>query len=413
MPKIINQSVTLEQKLNAALTVLPNPSQVLKSKSATMEIFHKVARQADVYPQIASYRSSLYSLKPIVQAENQSVADFFTEYLAKFDLRRLIGNAASARDYGFAVLEVTEYTTIDGRTVPGQVELCPPEFYQFDKERRLRLKTNTSRDGMDVFQQWPSKFLLIQNNDTLMNPYGIGLLDIAFWVAVGLNGNFEFLMQFAEEDGRDRWIGYYPPGTKEEDINDLLTMMIRGRNNSVTAIPEGMKLELKEAAGRSSSTDLYIGADEMLRRKIEKLWTGTDLTMQVDGKGGYSSSANGLTIREEALEEGIMLATSAVRQLCQIVATLNSMPEVPVITLQMPKSLSKTVAETDQIYYQMGLRPTKELLLKRGYAEEDFILEQTPASSGGQTADFAALPADYAPLMDVFEAFRDRVKKKD
>lgn len=412
MPKIINQSVTLEQKLNAALTVLPNPSQVLKSKSATMEIFHKVARQADVYPQIASYRSSLYSLRPIVQAENQSVADFFTEYLAKFDLRRLIGNAASARDYGFAVLEVTEYTTIDGRTVPGQVELCPQEFYQFDKERRLRLKTNTSRDGMDVFQQWPSKFLLIQNNDTLMNPYGIGLLDIAFWVAVGLNGNFEFLMQFAEEDGRDRWIGYYPPGTKEEDINDLLTMMIRGRNNSVAAIPEGVRLELKEAAGRSSSTDLYIGADEMLRRKIEKLWTGTDLTMQVDGKGGYSSSANGLTIREEALEEGIMLATSAVRQLCQIVATLNSMPEVPTVTLQMPKTLSKTIAETDQLYYQMGMRPTKELLLKRGYAEEDFILEQTPAS-GGQTADFAALPADYAPLLDVFEAFRDRVKKKD
>lgn len=412
MPKIINQSVTLEQKLNAALTVLPNPSQVLKSKSATMEIFHKVARQADVYPQIASYRSSLYGLRPIVQAENQSVADFFTEYLAKFDLRRLIGNAVSARDYGFAVLEVTEYTIIEGRTVPGQVELCPPEFYQFDKERRLRLKTNTSRDGLDVFKEWPSKFLLIQNNDTLMNPYGIGLLDIAFWVAVGLNGNFEFLMQFAEEDGRDRWIGYYPPNTKEEDINDLLTMLVRGRNNSVTAIPEGMKLELKEAAGRSSSTDLYIGADEMLRRKIEKLWTGTDLTMQVDGKGGYSSSANGLTIREEALEEGIALATSAVRQLCQIVAFLNGMPEVPTVTLQMPKSLSKTVAETDQIYYQMGMRPTKELLLKRGYAEEDFILEQAPAG-GGQTADFAALPADYAPLLDVFEAFRDRVKKKD
>lgn len=412
MPKIINKSVTLEQKLNAALSVLPNPSQVLKSKSATMEIFHKVARQADVYPQIASYRSSLYSLKPIVQADNQSVADFFTEYLSKFDLRGLIGNAASARDYGMAVLEVTEYTTLDGRTVPGRVELCPPEFYQFDRERRLRLKTNTSRDGVDVLREYPGKFMLIQNNDTLMNPYGIGLLDIAFWVAVGLNGNFEFLMQFAEEDGRDRWIGYYPPNAKEEDINALLAMLVRGRNNSVTAIPKGMELELKEAAGRSSSTDLYIGADEMLRRKIEKLWTGTDLTMQVDGKGGYSSSANGLTIREEALEEGVKLASSAVGQLCQIVAFLNGMPEVPTVTLQMPKTLSKTIAETDQLYYQMGMRPTKELLLKRGYAEEDFILEQASAG-GGQTADFAALPADYAPLIDVFEAFQDRVKKKD
>lgn len=412
MPKIINQSVTLEQKLNAALAVLPNPSQVLKSKSATMEIFHKVARQADVYPQIASYRSSLYGLKPIVQADNQSVADFFTEYLKKFDLRGLIRNAVSARDYGFAVLEITEYTSLNGRTVPTRVEMCPPEFYQFDRERRLRMKTNTSRDGIDVFQQWPGKFMLIRNNDTLTNPYGIGLLDVAFWVAVGLNGNFEFLMQFAEEDGRDRWIGYYPQGSTDEQIAELLEMLVRGRNNSVAALPDGMRVELKEAAGRSSSTELYTGADEMLRRKIEKLWTGTDLTMQVDGKGGYSSSANGLTIREEALEEGITLATSAVSQLCQVVTYLNSLPEVPIVTLQMPKGISKTMAETDQLYYQMGMRPTKELLLKRGYAEEDFILEQASAG-GSQTADFAALPADYAPLLDLFEAFRDRVKKKD
>lgn len=412
MPKIINQSVTLEQKLNAALTVLPNPSQVLKSKSATLEIFHKVARQADVFPQIASYRSSLYSLKPIVQAENQSVADFFTAYLAKFDLRRLIAGACSARDYGLAVLEVTEYTQIEGRTVPSRIELCPPEYYRFDRERRLRLKTNTSRDGIDVFKEWPGKFILVQNNDTLMNPYGIGLLDIAFWVAVGLNGNFEFLMQFAEEDGRDRWIGYYPPGSSDDQITELLNMLIRGRNNSVAALPEGMRLELKEAAGRSSSTDLYVGADEMLRRKIEKLWTGTDLTMQVDGKGGYSSSANGLTIREEALEEGVTLAASALSQLCQIVTYLNGLPEVPSVTLQMPKSLSKTIAETDQLYYQMGMRPTKELLLKRGYAEEDFILETGPAA-GSRTADFAALPSDYTPLLDMFEAFRQRIKKKD
>ena len=412
MPKIINQSVTLEQKLNAALTVLPNPSQVLKSKSATMEIFHKVARQADVYPQIATYRSSLYSLKPIIQAKNQSVIDFFTEYLSKFDITQLISNAVAARDYGFAVLEVIKYDNLNGYTVPDAIKLCPPELYQFDRERRLRMKTNTSRDGIDVFLEYPGKCILTQNDDTLLNPYGTGLLDIAFWVAVGLNGNFEFLMQFAEEDGRDRWIGYYPPGSTDKQIADLLNMLVRGRNNSVAAIPKGMELELKEAAGRASSTDLYIGSDEMLRRKIEKLWTGTDLTMQVDGKGGYSSSANGLTIREEALQEGVKLATSAVRQLCQIVAFLNSMPEVPTVTLQMPKSLSKTVAETDQIYYQMGMRPTKDLLLKRGYAEEDFILEQTPAG-GGRTADFAALPADYAPLLDVFEAFRERVKKKD
>lgn len=411
MATLNNNSVTLEQKLSKSLSILPNPSKVLQSKSATMEIFHKISRQADVFPQIASYRSSLYSLRPIIKAENDSVTEFFTRYLSRFDLRRLIASAASARDYGMAVMEITEYIEMDGYTVPSRVELCPPEYYFFDKSRRLRLSSDTNREGIDVFDTWQGKFILVQNNDTLTNPYGVGLLDIAFWLAVGLNGNFEFLMQFCEEDGRDRWIGYYQPGSTDEQISELLNMLVQGRNNSVAALPDGMRVELKEASGRSSSKDLYVGADEMLRRKIEKLWTGTDLTMQVDGKGGYSSSSNGLTIREEALEEGVALAVSALRQLCEIVSYLNDMPEVPQVTLQMPKSLSKTIAETDKLYYDMGMRPTKELLIKRGYAEEDFILERP--SQQTTTADFAALPSDFVPLVGVFEDYCNRIKKKE
>lgn len=407
-----NESITLSQKIDAAIDQLPNPSQVLKSKSATMEIFHKVARHPDIFPQISSYKSALCGLQIVTQAKNKSLDQFFTSFFAHFNLRDLIRNAAAARDYGLAIMEVTEWEQWEGRTVPAKVELCPPEMFFFDRDRHLRLSSNKVREGIDVVKAHPNKFILCQNEATLLNPYGTGLLDVAYWIAVGLNGNFEFLMQFSEDDGRDKWIGKYPVGAKQEEIDNLLHTLLTLRNNGVAAMPEGMNAAPTPMTGRSSTSDLYSKTDEMLRRKVEKLWTGTDLTMQVAGKGGYSSSESGLSIREDALEDGKTLVLSAVNQLARIICALNGFPEVPTFLVQLPRSLSKTIAETDQIYFGMGLRPTKELFIKRGYSESDFYIDENSGKGQPATADFAAQPEDYAPLLSAFDLFRENVKKK-
>lgn len=405
-----SSSITLAQKLDRAISVLPNPSAVLKSKSATMEIFHKVAKHPDIFPQIGSYKAALCSLQPIIDAENKSVDQLFTDFFKHFEQRELIRNAASARDYGFSVLEVTEWEERGGYIFPAKVELCPPEWFLFGRDRTVRLKSDAQQDGIDILTAFPDRFILCRNEATLTNPYGTGLLDVAFWIAAGLNGNFEFMMQFAEDDGRDKWIGHYPPGAKQEEITDLLTKLVSLRNNGVMAIPQGMDAEPKTMTGRQSSNDLYRNIDEMLRRKVEKMWTGTDLTMQVDGKGGYASSESGLTIREDALEEGKTLALSAVRQLIRMICHINNLPEIPQVSLQLPRALSKSIAETDAIYFGAGLKPTAELFKKRGYAEEDFFIESAP--SAPKNMDFAASPDEYDPLISAFDSYRGSLKKK-
>ncbi|MEG1648321.1 MAG: DUF935 family protein [Rikenellaceae bacterium] len=408
--KTEKSSVVLSTNINKALTALPNPSRVLRNKSATMEIFHQVAAHPDVFPQIQSYKSALGGLNVLPQASNNSICKFFSDYFRRFPLRELVRSSVSARDYGFAVMEITEYSQMDGKTVPSRIELCSPELFFFDPERRLRMRHKTVKEGVDIFATYPGKFLLCQNEATLTNPYGVGLLDIAYWIAVGLNGNFEFMMQFAEDDGRDKWIATYPPGASQEEIDSLLATLISLRNNGVAAFAEGISVEPKAMIGRTSSNDLYRNIDEMLRRKIEKLWTGTDLTMQVAGKGGYASSESGLTIREDALEDGKTLVLSAINQIANIICYLNNLPEVPELTVQLPRALSKTIAETDKLYYDMGLKPTKNLFLKRGYAEDDFFIDTTPKEV--KSADFAADTDEIEPLMDVFESYATRLKKK-
>jgi len=418
-------SEILKAKLELSIKQLPNPSLVLKKKSALIDLFDKIAIHQDIFPQLISYRDALSGLEINFQPArkskttaktNQAIIDWFESFFDQFNSWSFMRNAVVSRDYGFIVMEITEYGEFDGKIVPVKVEPAPQKFFFFDRDRVLRMYSNQVRDGIDVMATWPNKFILVQHEPTLMNPYGIGLLDIAYWMAVGLNGNFEFMLQFAEEDGRDKWLGKYPPGAKTEEISDLLNMLVQLRNNGVAAIPDGTLIESMKNTGRTSTTNLYKDIDEILRRKVEKLWTGTDLTMQVQGKGGYSSSQSGLDIREDAVESGKQLCLSAVNQLVTIIQNLNGMTvERLPIRLQSPRKISKDAAEIDNIYFGAGMKPTKQLLMKRGYDEDDFILTASPdPSKGGETgnANFAADPEEYDGLISAFETYQELLKKK-
>ena len=416
-----NGSEVLKAKLELSIKQLPNPSLVLKKKSALIDLFDKIAIHQDIFPQLISYRDALSGLEINFQGakkgQSNVMIDWFESFFDQFDSWTFMRNAVVSRDYGFVVMEITEYGIYDGKVVPVKVEIAPHKYFFFDRDRVLRMSSNTNRDGIDVMKEWPNKFILVQHEPTLMNPYGIGLLDIAYWMAVGLNGNFEFMLQFAEEDGRDKWLGKYPPGAKTDEISDLLNMLVQLRNNGVAAIPDGTNIESMKNTGRSSTTNLYKDIDEILRRKVEKLWTGTDLTMQVEGKGGYSSSQSGLDIREDAVESGKRLCLSAVNQLVTIIQNLNgqAVERLP-LRLQSPRKISKDAAEIDQIYFNAGLKPTKELLLKRGYAEEDFILGNESGAGGKgqeQDANFSADPDEYDGLISAFDTYQELLKKKN
>lgn len=406
-------SEILKAKLEASIRQLPNPSLVLKKKSALIDIFDRVAVQHDIFPQVINYRDALSGVKINFTTRTPS-SDWFMQFFAQFDTWSFNRNAIVARDYGFVVLEVTQYGEYDGKIVPVKVEVCPHRYFFFDRDRVLRLFSNEHRDGIDVMATWPNKFILVQHEPTLLNPYGTGLLDIAYWLAVGLNGNYEFMLQFAEEDGRDKWLGKYPPGSKDQEISDLLNMLIQLRNNGVAAIPDGTKIESMHNAGRSATGGLYKDIDEILRRKVEKIWTGTDLTMQVEGKGGYSSSRSGLDIREDAIESGKTLCVSAVTQLISLIQNINGMPaERLPVRLLLPRKISKDAAEIDQIYFNAGMKPTPQLLMKRGYDEDDFVLSEEQGAGGKeQNANFEADPDEYDGLLSSFDAYREFLKKK-
>ncbi len=410
--KTINESVTLKHKLTKALNILPNPSEVLKSKKAVINLFKKTEKHPDIYPEVQGYKDGICKLIPKVTGKG---TELFSEILSEFNLREFMRGVLAARDYGYAVLEITEYKEYKGKTIPAKIELAPTEMFGFDSDRKLRIYSTKAKQGIIVEDEYPNKFICIQNEPTLENPYGTGLLDVAYWLAVGLNGNFEFMLTFAEDDGRDKLLGKHSPDATDDEIDDLMDMLVRLRNDSVAAIPDTMEVEKIENKNRGSSTGLYKDVNEMLLRKITKLYSGTDLTMQVQGKGGYSSSKTGVQIKGDALSTGQLLVKDAILKVFEIVADLNSItiPEDLEFTLVKPRIVTKEEAEIDQIYFKMGMRPNAEFFKSRGYPEEHFTIAEVQESTQFSTSDDFELSSKEYTLLQSFDGYRKSIKKKD
>lgn len=400
----------------ATIDQLPNPSKILEDKGETIEIFNQVARQIDVAAAIQDYRSGISSMEYTVQSskENSDRAGFFLDYCDSIDVDKLLKNSLKCRDYGYSVLETTRFKRFKGYTVPAVIESKPVRWFGFDQKNRLRFYTKTNpTEGELIAEKYQNKFFCPRYNDEYDNPYGTGLLDLAYWHAVGLQGNYEFLMTFLEEDGRDKWVVRHARNASQEEIHEGLNAAYNLRNNGVAAVPEGNEFQKQEVTGRSSSIEAYTKADELFTRKIQKLWFGTDLMMQVDGKGGYSSSQSGIEIRGEALNSGKAIARQIVHELFRSCAATNNLPgsddETINFDLVHNDDYTKDEAERDQIIIQVpGFRPTQKFFLNRGYQEDEFTYD--PEAEDTEPPADATFASDDVPV-DLVQAY-DLLKKK-
>jgi phage gp29-like protein len=395
--------------ISQSMKLLPNPSQVLRSKQATMAIYHKVWEHPDIFAVSQNYKDAICAMKK--SCSDTKINDYLIKY--KSQIKKFTRDIISARDYGFCVIQILKYEQFQGLWVPSEFSLCPPEMFQIGIDGELRyMSREASPNGIDVMKTYPNKFIWVKNEDSLIKPYGLSLLDSAYWVAVGLNGNFDAMLNFAEYDGADKWVGYYAPNATEIQKQEMLTSLVRLKTNSASIMPEGARVELIQNAGRSSTASLYHDINEMLLRKIEKLWFGTDLMMQTEGKGGYSSSQSGIDLREDALQLGVDLLENGLNQLYQVICNINQIKTNTDInfTIESPRKISKEEAEVDKIYIDMGLVPTESFFLNRGYTKEEISSvqnSQISQNNKNQTSQFS----EELDLSSIFDLYKDNLPK--
>ncbi len=362
--------------------LLPHPSKILRDTGKTIAVFEETLKQPDVAAASRSFHDGIKHLDwDIIHDNHSRRAKLLRSILRDMNLKEICSNAASAREFGYTIFETKKVKVGNLILIEDLIEK-PREWFKFDYQNRLRLITKSNPDGILVDEAYPNQFILVQHEPTYKNPYGHALLDEVYWLAEGLKGNFEWHLQFLEDDGRDHWLAYVPQTASQDYITKVQLALASLRRRSVAVLFDGVRAEQRENKGRKSSSDAFVQFEKLAVSKINKLFLGSDLSMQLDGTGSYAASKTGYKIRGEALSSGIALAETAINRALNIIQTLSALPDTdtnPRFTLFPPIETDKEQAEIDKLYAEAsGSKLSPKLLTKRGYDPDDFITQPEP-----------------------------------
>ena len=398
--------------LSDVTRLLPHPSKVLKNLSKTIDVFEATLKQPDVASVSRRFRDGIKKLEWDVSRVTQrgDRADFIKSVCRDMNLNGIIPAAVSARDFGFTVLEAT-WQKVGSFSVIADLVEKPREWFQFDQANELLLITKANPEGIRVDEIYPRKFIVVQHEASFKNPYGNGLLDEAYWYSKGLAANFEYHLSFLEDDGRDHWMGWVPPGSDNAYKDKVEAALRKLRNAAVAVIEEGTRIEKVENTGRSSTSEAFEVFKKSCKSTLNMLWLGSDLAASVTGTGAYASSKSGMEIQDDALSAGKELAEQAINTAIKWMDEVNNLPgddaeKISFYLFDQPEN-DKLQAEIDQIYCRStGRKLSSQLLAKRGYEEGDFEEATTPTATPAQ----ATFESGYnlSPLLSAAEALKKK-----
>jgi len=396
--------------------IMPNPSKTLKTIGKIIDAFDHTLAHPDVAAASGNFHDGIKALSwNLSQSIEQGQrATWLQQVLGRLDIPEICSAFVSAREYGYTVCEVMWYKD-GGSYLPFDIVEKPRKWFRFDKGGNLRLLTQSNPEGILVDEVYPRKFLLVQHKPTYLNPYGKGLADIIYWHVQGLYSNFEWHIKFLEDDGSDHWVAYVNRDADQTYINKVGNALAELRRRGVCVLYEGVRAEQRENKGRKSSSDVYLAFEQAVVTKINKLWLGTDLSMQLNDVGARASSETGANIRGEALSSGKKLAENAMNQLIRWILELNRAPgsddEQINFVLSKAALTTKEQAEIDKSYSEAtGRKLTDQLLTRRGYEPGDFAeaSEPEPDPDPELAETFASGYDDIEPLLNAVEGLKKK-----
>lgn len=212
--------------------------------------------------------------------------------------------------HGFANLEI-EWTRIGRDWLPKAIEHRPQSWFRLDRETRtdLRLR-DMSTDGAPL-----QAFGWISHIHRAKSGYiaRSGLHRILAWPYLYKNYSVRDLAEFLEIYGLPLRLGKYPTGSSDKEKSTLLSAVVGIGHNAAGIIPQGMEIEIMEAA--KGSHEPFQAMMSWAESSQSKAILGGTLTSQADGKSSTNALGNVHNeVRHDILE-------SDARQLA---ATLNN-----------------------------------------------------------------------------------------
>lgn len=342
-----------------------------------------------------------WSIEPPANATSaeQDEAAFVTEVLQGLEMEDILFDMTDAVGHGFSPIELG-WDTIEKTRMPVTATFRPQGWFRTPispglDRNELRLRDN-SADGESL---WPFGWIMHTHRSRSGYIARTGLFRVLAWPWLFKNFAVRDLAEFLEIYGLPLRLGTYNPNTSDDKARATLLRAVIGIGHDAAAIvPEGMKIEFKEAAkGESTPFDSMIG---LMERSTSKAVLGGTLT---SGEGEHGTQALGKVHNELRHDlkksDARQLATTLTRQLVYPILAVNrgrtSLHRCPrlVLDTQQPEDI-KLLSDSLPKLVNMGMRIKTDWAhskLKIPMAEEKDPILQPIAPSFGNGDDAGGL----------------------
>jgi len=247
--------------------------QILNSRGRDYRIYKETLRDDQCASTFAQRRLAVVSKEWQVEPASEepvdvAAADALRENLHALDFDRATDLMLYARWYGHAVAECM-WTVRKSRVWLGDIKVRDRARFAYDLEDRLFLQHLNGR-----FDPMPDrKFWTVSTGaDHDDSPYGLGLAHFCYWPVYFKRNGLKFWLVFAEKFGSPTAAGKVNAGVlnNPEMSERCLEALSAIASETAVLIPEGMEIELIEAARSGAATypDLINAMDAAIAKLI-------------------------------------------------------------------------------------------------------------------------------------------------
>jgi phage gp29-like protein len=364
------------------LQLLPTTDPIQKARGFDLRVYAETRRDDQVQTALQQRKLALIGKEWNVLAggnkrQDKAAADFITEQLGNIAFDRsnekMLGTGLF---YGHAAAECL--WARDGRFIAlSDIKVKNVRRFGFAPSGELRLLTSAQPMGEAVPERKFWAFSTGADDDD--SPYGLGLAHWLYWPTFFKRNDIKFWLIFLEKFGMPTGVGKYPAGALQSEKERLLHALSAIQTDSGVIIPEGMTIELLEAA-RSGSAD-YTALYDRMNAAISKVILGhTGATDSTAGKLGGDDMASEVRSDLIAADADLICSSfnrSVVKWLCEWNFPGAALPKVW-REVEEPEDL-KSRADRDKVLFDMGYKPTLKYVTETYDGEFEVVEPPPPA----------------------------------
>lgn len=381
--------------------MLPNPDPVLKAIGKDITVYRELRADPQVGGNIRRRKGAVKALEWGINngQAKAGAAQIISEMFADLEMDRIISEILEATLYGYQPLEIV-WGKVGSYIVPVDIIGKPPEWFCFDGGNQLRLRTKEDPVYGELVPE--RKFLLPRQDATYDNPYGMPDLSMCFWPTTFKKGGLKFWVTFAEKYGSPWVIGKHPRNTPTEETDDLLEKLADMVQDAVAVIPDDSSVEIKEAAGKSSSADVYERLLMFCRSEVNYALLGQNQTSEANSN--RASAQAGLEVTKDIRDADSRMVEAAFNTLIRWVWDFNFNDAArPKFSMWEQEEVDKVLAERDKTLKDAGVTLTPAYF-KRAYGFQDGDLVESAEPPSTLSVAFAEGNGDNFPDQDALDA---------